>query len=74
MSGHIPTCPWCGLDDHALVVNDSHGRFYCSCGSLFWGTDAEWRRLEHHRQRAINSRNQRAEQLRARNIPIALDY
>jgi len=52
----IPSCPWCGHHDRAVEVADPNGRFFCACGSLFWGTDSEWRRLAQHRRQAIERR------------------
>ena len=57
----IPSCPWCGHHDRATFINSPEGRYLCSCGSLFDGTDEEWRRLAKHRRRAIELRTHRTE-------------
>lgn len=51
----IPTCSWCGLNDRATRLEHHLGRFFCSCGSLFDGTESEWRRLANWRRKhAVN--------------------
>lgn len=45
-----PTCPWCGITGTASRVNNPNGEWFCSCGSLFNGTDVEWRKLAAHRR------------------------
>ena len=52
----VPSCPVCGRHGDATRVDLPHGRWYCSCGSLFNGTDAEWRRLARHRRMAAERR------------------
>lgn len=54
----ISTCPWCGHHDRTVPVEHPLGRFFCACGSLFWGTDSEFRRLAQHRRAAIERRVQ----------------
>lgn len=56
-AGDTPTCPRCGLHDRASRINHPHGRYYCSCGHLFEGTQAEWHRLAKTRRAAIALRN-----------------
>jgi ribosomal protein S27AE len=46
----VPTCPWCGEDGNASFVGRHDGRYFCGCGSLFQGTEAEWRALAQHRR------------------------
>lgn len=55
--GGAPTCPWCGKDGLATPVHHhtlGGGGWYCACGSLYVGTDAEWRRLAKHRREAVD--------------------
>ena len=47
-----PTCPVCGQQDTASPVDRPEGRYFCSCGSLFNGTDTEWWRWAEHRRLA----------------------
>lgn len=58
MSDPIPSCPWCGYHDRAVFAGSPEGKYLCACGSLFEGTDEEWRRLAKHRRRAIEMRVQ----------------
>lgn len=51
-----PSCPYCGTNDCISRLNHEHGEWYCACGSLFTGSDAEWRRLADHRRRASERR------------------
>lgn len=48
-SSAIPSCPVCGQHGTASRIGHPHGTYFCSCGSLFNGTDAEWRRWARHR-------------------------
>jgi len=48
----MPTCPYCGVTGDATDIGHFYGRFFCSCGSLFWGSDSEWHRLAKHRRLA----------------------
>lgn len=50
--GAVPTCPVCGKTGHATRIDNPHGTYYCSCSSLYWGTDSEWRRWAKHRRLA----------------------
>lgn len=54
-----PTCPVCGETGNASYVNRPEGMFFCSCGSLFNGTDSEWRRWAYHRRMAAERPNPR---------------
>ncbi len=54
--GNGPTCPRCGHHDRVAVVNHPAGQFFCTCGSLFTGSDDEWRRLATYRMQAIERR------------------
>lgn len=56
------SCPWCGRHGSSVVVDHPEGRFFCSCGSLHFGSDAEWRRLAPHR---LQNAQRRAEWLAA---------
>lgn len=51
-----PSCPYCGLIEGVTRVDNEHGKYYCSCGSLFEGTEDEWRRLARHRQLNVERR------------------
>lgn len=44
-----PTCPYCG-DHETSRVDHPGGTYFCPCGCLFNGSDAEFRRLAKHRQ------------------------
>jgi len=50
--GTVPTCPYCGVTGDATDLGHDLGRYFCSCGSLFWGSDSEWHRLAKHRRMA----------------------
>jgi hypothetical protein len=41
--GAVPTCPHCwNHDGRAGPANNTHGRFFCPCGTLFSGGRREW--------------------------------
>lgn len=48
--GIVPSCPVCGEHGMASRIGHPDGTYFCSCGSLFNGTDAEWRRWARHRR------------------------
>lgn len=51
-----PSCPYCGLTEGVDRVDNPNGTYYCSCGSLFWGTEDEWRRLARKRHENVERR------------------
>ncbi len=56
-SGQVPSCPYCGEHDTASRVDHPSGApWFCACGSLFTGSDDEWRRLAEHRRMATERR------------------
>lgn len=51
------TCPYCGRHDTTSRVDHPSGApWFCACGSLFTGSDDEWRRLAEHRRMASERR------------------
>lgn len=58
-----PTCPWCGNTGRVSLAGRPEGRWFCACGSLFHGTDSEWRRLAAHRRRAAERRARPAQHI-----------
>lgn len=52
-AGEMPTCPLCGRNDAVVRVTHPDGGFFCSCGTLFTGTDAEWRRWAAQRRERL---------------------
>jgi len=50
------TCPWCGLHDRSGPIDHPDFNFFCGCGSMFNGTDAEWWELKTHREQAARRR------------------
>ena len=52
----VPTCPRCGNHDRAGRIDHPEANFYCACGTLFLGTESEWRRHSKERQQAQERR------------------
>lgn len=68
-NGTVPSCPVCGQHGTATRINHPDGTYYCSCGSLFHGTDTEWRRWAHHRRMTAERRTRPPLKLQPRPIP-----
>jgi hypothetical protein len=52
-----PSCPYCGLTENVERIDHPQGTYYCTCGSLFWGNDDEWRRLALTRKHNVERRS-----------------
>jgi hypothetical protein len=50
------SCPMCGNHGTSSVVDHPGGKYFCSCGSLFNGSDHEWRALAKHREQYAKRR------------------
>lgn len=53
----VPTCPRCGNHDRAGRIDHPEANFFCSCGTLFLGTELEWRQYAKVRQEAAKRRD-----------------
>lgn len=49
----MPSCPLCGRNDSVTRVVSPTGDFFCGCGTVFDGTDDEWRRWAARRRERI---------------------
>lgn len=64
-NGRYPSCPACGQHETVMPITSPNGAYYCGgstsehtgCGTLFDGTDAEWRRWRERRE-ATRKRHQ----------------
>lgn len=61
--GGMPPCPRCGLRETVERIDSQAGPFYCGpaegvagCGTVFDGSDGEWRRWRQEREEAIRAR------------------